>query len=244
MHKKPYTLNGLTVVEFLASDFKLAWHDKPKLTAKHDVCFNVGFFARYPENGKWFTLPVANICMDADGLTDLPKKYILEWTQNKGLTNGKIKMSCNENCNLNGANKFYNKKVSTLIIDSKNKVSFTECNSLPSDCKYAVSGMPVIRDGVDVSWTKFVLPQGWGTDTIRATYRNFIGNKGDKMYLISGTSTTANHISSSETYNKVKSLELSNLLAFDGGGSFMSKIGETILKPTENRQVNNIGIIL
>lgn len=240
MYNKAYTLNGLSVVEFPASDFKLAWHDKPKLTAKHDVCFNVGFFAGYSESGKWFTLPVANICMDADGLTDLPKKYILEWTQNKGLANGKIKMSCNEN----GSKQFYNKKVSTLIIDSKSKVTVSECNSLPSDCKYAVSGMPVIRDGVDVSWTKFVLPQGWGTDTIRATYRNFIGNKGDKMYLISGASTTANHISTSETYNKVKSLGLTDLIALDGGGSFFSKVGETILKTTENRQINSIGIIL
>lgn len=238
MYNKPYTLNGFTVVEFPACDFKLTWHDKPKLTAKHDVCFNVGFFARYPDDG--ITLPVANICMDADGLTTPAKKYILEWTNNKGLANGKIKMSCNEN----GSKQFYGKKVSTFIIDSKNKASFVECNSLPSDCKYAVSGMPVIRNGADVSWKEFVLPQGWGTDTIRATSRNFIGSRGDKLYLISGATTTANYISQSEVYTKLKDLKLDHLLGYDGGGSFMCTVGGKTTNTSENRQVNNIGIIV
>lgn len=138
--------------------------DKPKNSVPYENAFSGGFFAYYAEveSGikKRFTLPVSNICADQGGnVPSLGRKYINEWTNSRGLLNGKVKMSCNQNGNAG----FKDKKVSTLIVCNDNSAKIIDTNTLPSDCKYALSGVPVIREKNDVNWKSYVIPMGWSS---------------------------------------------------------------------------------
>ena len=121
--------------------------------------------------------------------------------------------------------------------------SFYELLVLPPDCKYAISGYPIIRKGEDVSYTNTFKPQGWYDDILRSAYRNMIGGKGQTLYLISGKSNTSNLLKTSEVFNALKILKLDNLIGLDGGGSYITSVGAPILKTSENRRINTIVVI-
>ena len=56
---------------------------------------------------------------------------------------------------------------------------------------------------------------------------------------------TSNCITSGEIYDKIKDCGFSDVIKVDGGGSFYCKINGEIQKSTsENRQINNIGVVM
>lgn len=230
---KTYTYNGYTVTEFTADKLRLLWFDKSKNSIPANA-FNLGFFGVFKPGN--YTLPVGNLCVDAEDIGIQHTADIRSWG---GIVSDKVRLNVNQNSSA----QFKGRHPTTMFIDKNNKVTFDESSSVSDTCKYAVSGVPVIRNGVDVSYAKFVKPQGWFDDTQRATSRNCIGNKGNVMYLISGATKNTNYISSSELYNALKGLQLDNLIGFDGGGSYISNVGGKTLKTAENRRINTIGVI-
>lgn len=80
---------------------------------------------------------------------------------------------------------------------------------------------PVIRIGVDVSYTNVVVPQGWDNSCMYATYRHFLGIKNNEIWIITEATMTSNYISTSEIYNKIKSGGFTDVICLDGGGSYV-----------------------
>lgn len=244
---KTYTYNGYTITEFTADKLRLLWWDKPKNGIPKNA-FNLGFFGNFDikdEKGKAkleYTLPVGNICVDAEDIGTQQIADIRSW---HGTVDDKVRLNVNQN----GSPQFKNKFVTTLLIDRNNKVSFAECDSFSEAYKYAVSGSPIIRNGADVSYTNVFRPQGWYDDILRATSRNCLGNKvgingvDSVMYLISGSTKTTNYLKTSEIYNALKALKLDNLIGLDGGGSYISNVGGKTLTTGGTRRINTIGVI-
>lgn len=234
---KTYKKNNLYFT--LVDDFKILYWDKPKKSAPYKNYISGGFFAYYsePVNGRTvrFTMPVANLCCDIDN-SSFGIKYLNEWTKKKGIVNGKLKITGNQNANA----QFKNKNISTLVVTSS-KAYIKAINTLPTDCKYAISGVPVIENGKDVSWRNYASKQGFTSGNMYATYRNWLGIKNGEIVIISGRTSTGNYLSTSEIFNKVRGEGISDLIALDGGGSFILKQNNrNILSTLENRQVNNI----
>lgn len=227
------TLNGYTIER--ASDFAVKYWDKSKRKGDADSYINGGFFAPFAENGINFTLPVGNLVADID-IASVPlvaAKYL-----KNHIVNQKLRWSVNNNA----GTQFYGKKVTTFVLPRNGSPYMAELNAPPADCRYAISGIPVIRDGVDVSYKNFVLPQGWDTSPFYATSRNLIGIKGTAVYIVSGTSKKDNFVSSSEVYDALKPFGFEQLAALDGGGSYYHKYKGKADIAWGDRNVNNLVI--
>lgn len=222
----------------IPNTLRIVYWDKEKKSANFENFISGGFFAYYSEtvNGKKvnFTLPVANLMCDFDSDT-VGKKYLLEWTKNKGISNGKLTMTVDQN----GSKQFAGKKVATFIVGA-NQAYVSNTDIIPNTSKYAISGVPVIINNSITDWTKGVVPQGWTAGNIYATYRNWIGIMKGEPVIVCGKTTTSNYILSKEVAPKLKEQGISDLVALDGGGSYILKLGNTVSATAENRQINNI----
>ena len=241
-----YNHNGLLVIDFPVANLRLLYWDKPKMSAMFMNCFNAGFFAPYAERvdgiKRNFTMPVANLCVDTgSNVPELGQKYINEWTHGTGLSRGQVKLSCTQN----GEADFKRKPVATLIINNAGKAYVQDVDVLPDDCRYAVSGVPCIRNSNDVDWKYYVKPQGWRDDVMRPAYRNWLGIKGNQMFLISGRTYKGNYIYGMEFWKKMRDIGMTDCIGLDGGGSYFLRLnGKTVKRTAENRQINSIGVIV
>ena len=87
-----YSINGLNIVK--SNLFKISYFDKPKKTFNNTHWINGGFFGKYAEQGKKFTLPVGNVCADIslETLCNPAQFYLKPY-----VSNNKLKLSCNQN---------------------------------------------------------------------------------------------------------------------------------------------------
>lgn len=225
------TLNGYTIER--ADHFAVKYWDKSKKKGTADSYINGGFFAYFKENNVNFTLPVGNMVADIDILS-VPaeaRKHV-----KKNVIGTKYRCAIADNVPMD----FKGRAVTTFVVMWNGSAYVKELTAPPAGCQYAISGIPVIRDGVDVSFNAFVKPQGWDASPFYATSRNFIGLKGSEIYIVSGTSKTENFVSKSEVFNALKSFGFDQLIALDGGGSYYHKYkGKSDLVWTD-RQVNNL----
>ena len=228
MNKKTYTQNGITFVEMPVDMLKVVWLDRNKNTGaqvtKNGNYCNANFFAYYDESGVSFRLPVAHLKCDIYPGFQLHAQvdhYMHERGKIEGnkFTFDSGKWQYDNPC--------YRKAVSTMFI--RNHQAFVRDEiylDKYQDCDYIISGVPVLRKGNDVKCYDYVLPQGWGEDTLRPALHVFIGVKKDKadtIYVMYYQSTSNNLIYGMEFYNKVKDLGLYDILKLDGGGSFIFK---------------------
>lgn len=234
--------NGFHIVEFEPRDFDIIYYDKPKRNAPYSTYFNAGFFAYFSETVKGkkvnFTLPIANLKAEIDiGMPELGRKYLEEWTD--GEVVNQVILSCNQNPSA----EFRNKPIATLMVDKYNHATIQDVNAIGSGIRVAVSGVPVIKDGDDVDWHRYVAKQ-WSGGVMYAAYRNFIAVKGQKLYLISGKTATANYIYGMYFWNRMKDMKFDDCIGLDGGGSFVFKYNGRLISATAgNRSINNIGVI-
>lgn len=225
------TLNGFAIER--ASDFSVVYWDKSKKAGTANSYINGGFFAPFAESGVNFTLPVGNLVADID-IASVPlvsAKYLT-----KHIINRKLYYGVNDNA----SKQFINKRVTTFVVPRTGSPYMAEMSIPPADSRYAISGIPVIRDGVDVSYNNFVKPQGWDASPFYATSRNFIGIKGTTVYIVSGTSKTSNFVASSEVYDALKPFGFEQLCALDGGGSYYHKYKGKADFVWSDREVNNL----
>ena len=225
------TLNGYSIER--VKDFSIKYWDKSKKKGTASSYINGGFWAPFSENGTAFTLPVANLVCDISmpDVKSVAKKHLEKYV--KG---GKLRYSTTDNA----SPEFRGKRVSTLVLPTNGTPYVAEIIAAPADARYAISGIPVIRGGVDVSFSNFVLPQGWDMSPFYATNRNFIGLKGSTIYIVSGTSKTDNFVGTSEVYEKLKDFGFDELIALDGGSSFYHKYNGKADFVWSDREVNNI----
>lgn len=237
---KYYQTQDINIIECSPEEFSIKMVNQNKRNCNYTSYVNAGFFGTYHENGAAFTLPAAHLVCDFDTNDQYVTKYCQErgkFKDNKFIFDASL-FSYN--------NEFYKKSVTTLVI--KNNIpSIVELVKIETDYQYAISGVPIIRDGVDVSYNSFVLKQGWNSSSLYSTEHIFIGLKpnNNNIFIMGYKSTTNNLSSTSEGYNKFSALGFNNVIKLDGGGSAYMKYNNNIIKNTsENRLINNIIVVM
>lgn len=227
-----FTVDGLRIRK--AKDFRLFWHDKAKYLkpdSKPERWCNANFFAGYKSaDGKYFTLPVANFVCDIDenSVSAAAKKYV----EPRISGGNKLRWRVQDN----QSKDFKGKYPSTLIVPSEGEPYIAEVSVPPANCRYAVSGVPVIRDGEDVSWNSFAKKQGWVDSNCRAALHVFLGLRDGEIYVITGRTETYQLVRTSEVYNKLNRY-FSDVIKLDGGGSMFCSDGAS---DPENRHINGM----
>ncbi len=137
------------------------------------------------------------------------------------------------------ANPLHGKAVSTLLI-SGGKARVEEIRTVPEGADYAVSGIPILRDGRACT-TAQAKGQGWDTSPLRATWHTLVGLKGDGMvYVMGWQSRTANLLDSGEAARVFRGLGFVDVLKLDGGGSYYQNREGAVSKTAENRRINSV----
>lgn len=225
-----YTVNGLTFTR--AKDFRVVYHDASKRKGGTRYC-NGGFFGFFKsENGENFTLPVANLVCDIAeySIKSAAEKYVKPY-----ISGEKLRISTDRN----QSPQFKGKKVSTLIVPKSGKPYVADVSAPPSDCLYAISGVPTVRHGNDVDYYNYVKTQGWDDSCMYATYRNWVGVRDGEIWIITGRTQTKNYIYGMEFWKKVQSEGFDDIICLDGGSSYYYKDGSA--KTTiGSREVNNL----
>lgn len=221
------------IVAVPVSKFAIKMVDKRKRDCGPNTA-NAGFFGTYHEEGQAFTLPAGHLICDyaADN------KWTRHYCEERGAFNGgKFAFDCST---WSYQNDKQGKALSTLVIRD-GKASVEDAVSLPVG-DYAVSGVPVIRNGQKCSWGDCVAKQWWGTGTVRATWHTFVGIKDDPavVYVVGMQTTTGNLVKSSEAYDVFKPMGFRELIKLDGGGSFYFNVGGEVSETNENRRINTI----
>lgn len=224
-----YTVNGLTICR--ADDFSIEYCDRKKKNIPEDRYINGGFFGNYKSaSGSLFTLPVGNLVCDIGGVDPAAEKYIKPY-----ISGGKLRLGCDNNASA----QYHGRKVSTLVKTRSGKVYVADLSAPPSDAIYAISGVPTVRGGDDVDYYNYVKAQGWDESCMYATYRNWIGVRDGKIWVISGKTATKNYIYGMEFWRKIKDEKFDDVICLDGGGSYVRKTGTGKYSTTGNRRINN-----
>lgn len=228
--------NGITMYKIDPRDFKIRYIDDVKWSVDAAVIgqlsMNLGYFAGFRENGVYFTLPVANLKADMCN-NELPQeamKYVSDHKEGNKVVfevYGKVYTS-----------QFNGKYPSTLIVYDKdaeirNVASFNHVN-----CNYAVSGAPIIRNGVRCNSYR---DEGWDNSITRATMHGFLGIKLGYIYYFYLKTESSNCITSGEVYSKIANFGFSDVIKVDGGGSFFCNDGKTTYSTGGSRRISNIG---
>ncbi|MGN0378917.1 MAG: hypothetical protein ACI4EU_04960 [Butyrivibrio sp.] len=234
VRKSSYTANGLMFERI--DNFAVKYWDKPKKQIPNNSSTG-GFWAAYSSSeGEKFTLPVGNLVCDC-ALSDVPaaaQKYIKPY-----ISGSKLRI----NCANNQSNQFKGKKVSTLIVPSSGKPYIDDVSEVPVNAKYAISGVPTVRNGDDVDYYNYVKAQGWDDSCMYATWRSWLGVRDGEIWRISGRTTSKNYIYGMEMWKKLKSEGFDDVITLDGGGSWAVRRGSSYSATAGDRCINNIILV-
>lgn len=230
-----YYKDGLIhIIELFPAEFQIVMCDQSKKNFAEQTYVNAGYFGTFKEGSELFTLPAGHVVCDYKATGSAIKMYCEQrgtFIGNKFIYNGST---------LNYNNQFYGKSVSTLIV--KGKEAFIIDTATVPNCDYAISGVPVIRNGADVIFASYVKKQGWDSSVLYGAWHTFVGLKGDgKIYIIGMKTSTVNMITSAEAYRKLKGMQFKDVIKLDGGGSFHMKVnGRVVASTSENRRINTV----
>lgn len=229
VYKNSYDKDGITYTR--AKDFAIIYHDKDKRKGGVKRYINGGFFANYrSEDGEVYTLPVANLACDIKEIPAAAKGNLFEHVYGNHLVYGTAD---------NATKQFASKKVSTLLVPYSGKPTIERVDKIPSGIKYAVSGVPVVADKKPVDMT-YVNAEGWDGSTTYGTSRNMLGIRNGEIWVLTLKTTSANYIKSGEVWRKIQGEGFEDVIALDGGGSYIRVEGIKRRSTGGSRAVNNI----
>ena len=189
-------------------NFRIKQVDKTKRDIGEVNYFNLGYFAQ----GKNTTIPVGNLVIDGKVMT-----------QTKG-----------QAAWLNTSEKLQ----TTLIVKNDNSVNFEKVDNFDgrTDVKYAISGIPVIRNGMKVNMNA-IKAEGYFGSELYDTWHGFLGIRHGKLV----------YVAFKQGFDMMPyvldSLGIQDAIKVDGGGSFILVNGNRELMATEDkRKINNVGI--
>lgn len=229
VYKNSYDKDGITYTR--AKDFAIIYHDKDKRKGGVKRYINGGFFANYrSEEGETYTLPVANLACDIKEIPAAAKGNLFEHVYGNHLVYSIAD---------NATKQFAGKKVSTLLVPYSGKPTIERVDKIPSGIKYAVSGVPVVvgKKPVDMS---YVNAEGWDSSTTYGASRNMLGIRNGEIWVLTLKTTSANYIKSGEVWRKIQGEGFENVIALDGGGSYIRVEGIKRRSTGGSRAVNNI----
>lgn len=229
LYKDSYDKDGITYTR--AKDFAIIYHDKDKRKGGVKRYINGGFFANYrSEDGEVYTLPVANLACDIKDIPAAAKGNLFEHVYGNHLVYSIAD---------NATKQFAGKKVSTLLVPYSGKPTIERVDKIPSGIKYAVSGVPVVVDKKPVDMT-YVGAEGWDGSTTYGTSRNMLGIRNGEIWVLTLKTTSANYIKSGEVWRKIQGEGFEDVIALDGGGSYIRVEGIKRRSTGGSRAVNSI----
>lgn len=229
VYKDSYDKDGITYTR--AKDFAIIYHDADKRKGGVKRFINGGFFANYrSEDGKVYTLPVANLACDIKEIPAAAKGNLFEHVYGNHLVYSIAD---------NATKQFAGKKVSTLLVPYSGKPTIERVDKIPSGIKYAVSGVPVVVDKKPVDMS-CVNAEGWDSSTTYGTSRNMLGIRSGEIWVLTLKTTSANYIKSGEVWRKIQGEGFEDVIALDGGGSYIRVEGIKRRSTGGSRAVNNI----
>lgn len=229
VHKDSYDKDGITYTR--AKDFAIIYHDADKRKGGVKRYINGGFFANYrTEDGEVYTLPVANLACDIKDIPAAAKGNLFEHVYGNHLVYSIAD---------NATKQFVGKKVSTLLVSYSGKPTIERVDKIPSGIKYAVSGVPVVINKKPVDMT-YVNAEGWDSSTTYGTSRNMLGIRNGEIWVLTLKTTSANYIKSGEVWRKIQGEGFEDVIALDGGGSYIRVEGIKRRSTGGSRAVNNI----
>lgn len=235
---KYFRQNNMDIVAVPANNLSVVMVDTAKRNINMTNYVNAGFFANYKENGELFTLPVAHI--KAQYKADCP--YTNLYTNQRGTKDNGI-VTMDSSVYKSGNEAFYRKAISTLTI-TDGTACIEDLTHLPENVQYAISGVPIMRNGKDVTFRTYVANQGWVAGNVRATWHTFVGLKSSPattVYIIGMETKKPNTILSAEAYKTFKAMGFVDVIKLDGGGSYIMTInGRTVSSTNENRRINSV----
>ena len=227
-----YTIkNNIRIVEVPAKDFRVILYDGKKKAMGKNRC-NAGFFGNFSEQGELFTLPVGHLVADYAAAS----KWVEFYCKQRGTINeGRVRHDA-------GAcpNALQGKDLTTLVV-SGGRANMMELDRVGM-CDYAISGIPVVRNGQAASYRE-ARAQGWDGSPLYATQHIFVGLKGKdatSIYVLAMKTSSINLLSSKEAYRKFTALGMRDVIKLDGGGSFYFNAAGNELATSENRRVCTI----
>lgn len=224
--------NGIHIVEVPVQDFRVILYDGRKKAMGPDRC-NGGFFANFAEQGDKFTLPVGHLIADYEATNQWTGFYC---RQRGDIRDGKVYHNASDY-----ANPFKGKRISTLVI-SGGRANILDILSVPDAYDYAISGIPVVRNGQAVEFIA-AKAQGWDASSLYGTMHIFLGIKSQvatSVYVMAMKTTSGNLLTSKEAYRKFKALGMYDVIKLDGGGSFYFNAAGNTVSTYENRRVCTI----
>lgn len=229
LYKDSYDKDGIAYTR--AKDFAIIYHDKDKRKGGVKRYINGGFFANYrSEDGEVYTLPVANLACDIKDIPAAAKGNLFEHVYGNHLVYSIAD---------NATKQFAGKKVSTLLVPYSGKPTIERVDKIPSGIKYAVSGVPVVADKKPVDMS-YVNAEGWDGSTTYGTSRNMLGIRNGEIWVLTLKTTSANYIKSGEVWRKIQGEGFEDVIALDGGGSYIRVEGIKRRSTGGGRAVNNI----
>lgn len=229
VYKDNYDKDGITYTR--AKDFAIIYHDADKRKGGAKRYINGGFFANYrSEGGEVYTLPVANLACDIKEIPSAAKDNLFEHVYGDHLVYSIAD---------NATKQFAGRKVSTLLVPYTGDPKIERVDKIPSGIKYAVSGVPVVIDKKPVDMT-YVNAEGWDGSTTYNTSRNMLGIRGGEIWVLTLKTTSANYIKSGEVWKKIQGEGFEDVIALDGGGSYIRVEGIKRRSTGGSRAVNNI----
>lgn len=229
VRKDSYDKDGITYTR--AKDFAIIYHDADKRKGGVKRYINGGFFANYrSEDGEVYTLPVANLACDIKDIPAAAKENLFEHVYGNHLVYSIAD---------NATKQFAGKKVSTLLVPYSGKPTIERVDKIPSGIKYAVSGVPVVVDKKPADMS-YVNAEGWDGSTTYGTSRNMLGIRGGEIWVLTLKTTSANYIKSGEVWRKIQGEGFEDVIALDGGGSYIRVEGIKRRSTGGSRAVNNI----
>ena len=226
--------DNIRIAEVPVEDFRIILYDDRKKAMGKNRCTG-GFFGNYSENGEPFTLPAGHLVCDFEATNKWTAHYCAERGK---LVGGRFWLDSGA---WHFGNELHGKKVSTLVV-SDGEASIHVLRDVPTLCRYAISGVPVLRNGTQVQSVE-AKAQGWGESSLYATYHIFVGIKESEasvIYVMAMRTTTWNLIRTGEAARKFKALGLRDVIKLDGGGSFYFSAAGNTVYTAENRRICTI----
>lgn len=213
MPKTIYSLNDIHAQVMYPTRFKIEQVDANKKDCKKDTpevnYFNLGYFANTADGA---TIPVGNLVINGRVITDAATQA--DWLNT------------------------YKHDLTTLVIHKNNNMAFYKTADMRSisSVKYAVSGIPIIRNGYTVSMDD-IKSEGYFGNECYNTWHGFLGIRGDQLVYV------AAKINFNQMVYLLEVLGIKDAIKLDGGGSFILKNNTSAVLNTDgNRRINNIGV--
>lgn len=204
--KTVYSLNNVHVQVIDINKFKIKQVSERKKNINEPNYANAGFFAKLNDGS---TIPVGNLAIDGRIITDA--KTQASWLSTAG------------------------KQLTTLVIYKDNTAEFVKTADLNNikNLKYAISGVPIIKNGYKVS-LEDIIQEGYSGGELYNTWHGFIGIRNNRLVYVADNSSFTSMVYLLEV------LGIENAIKLDGGGSFILHNGGFEVATNENRKIDNI----